>query len=594
MRSRYKHSVLGRPGAFLRHHPLGLSLGATLAGVLVLALGVGLTLARQPGAHAATWTVTDCTQYGSSSDSGGTLYDVLATPPADGDTITFDCATAGPILVPSTITINKTLTLDAKPTYDAIGKTVVLDGTDSGRLFEVDPSGTLTLNYLTLQNAHENSSFGGAIQNCGILKINYSSFMNNHASYSGAIANASSGDTCDDGSRNTAFQPTTTVAYSTFDGNSATYNGGAIANDSAPSGVGAGLTVTNSTFYENSAGGGGAIATIGSASIADSTLAGNTATGPHGGGIYAFVASSATPSVAITGSIVAGNSSASSNGNCDATDFVNDNGYNAEDSSADPSADCSFSSTAHDLLVSAATDLDLVSLGDNGGPTQTMALSPASPAIDEGGSSANGCLSVDQRGVSRPQGAACDIGAFELQLPVASLAVGVPQSASGGVTYIAGTTPLVVSAATSEDGVAAASVSYCIYPQGGSCSGGFTKVSSNSSTITLGTTLADGAYTVAYFATDADGASNPTGTTTLTLDNTAPDSTLNIGSPRSNSGGTTFVTSSTPLSVSATDTGSGVGTIYWRIYPEGSTPPAFSQTSSAATAPFYDRLLCDR
>jgi cysteine-rich repeat protein len=50
-------------------------------------------------------------------------------------------------------------------------------------------------------------------------------------------------------------------------------------------------------------------------------------------------------------------------------------------------------------------------LRDNGGPTPTQALLPGSPAIDAGG---GGCPAVDQRGVSRPQFAACDLGAYEL------------------------------------------------------------------------------------------------------------------------------------------------------------------------------------
>ena len=57
--------------------------------------------------------------------------------------------------------------------------------------------------------------------------------------------------------------------------------------------------------------------------------------------------------------------------------------------------------------------LTLGALGDNGGPTQTQALPAGSPAIDAGGSGANGCPPTDQRGVARPQGAACDIGAYE-------------------------------------------------------------------------------------------------------------------------------------------------------------------------------------
>jgi hypothetical protein len=60
------------------------------------------------------------------------------------------------------------------------------------------------------------------------------------------------------------------------------------------------------------------------------------------------------------------------------------------------------------------TDPMLARLADNGGPTETQALKPGSPAIDHGGTSANGCPATDQRGVLRPQGPACDIGAFEL------------------------------------------------------------------------------------------------------------------------------------------------------------------------------------
>ena len=65
---------------------------------------------------------------------------------------------------------------------------------------------------------------------------------------------------------------------------------------------------------------------------------------------------------------------------------------------------------------------DLGPLQDNGGPTQTMALLPGSPAIDTGDSSG---LSTDQRGDPRPVdfsglpnaagGDGADIGAFELQ-----------------------------------------------------------------------------------------------------------------------------------------------------------------------------------
>ncbi len=62
-------------------------------------------------------------------------------------------------------------------------------------------------------------------------------------------------------------------------------------------------------------------------------------------------------------------------------------------------------------------------LADNGGPTETIALVPGSPAIDA--ADGTNCPPTDQRGITRPQGAGCDIGAFELEVPsVSQLSVG--------------------------------------------------------------------------------------------------------------------------------------------------------------------------
>ena len=60
----------------------------------------------------------------------------------------------------------------------------------------------------------------------------------------------------------------------------------------------------------------------------------------------------------------------------------------------------------------ANTDPLLGPLADNGGPTLTIALLPGSPAIDAGRVVPG--VTADQRGVPRPQGAAPDIGAFEV------------------------------------------------------------------------------------------------------------------------------------------------------------------------------------
>jgi hypothetical protein len=57
------------------------------------------------------------------------------------------------------------------------------------------------------------------------------------------------------------------------------------------------------------------------------------------------------------------------------------------------------------------TDPKLAPLDDYGGETRTMALLAGSPAIDA--ATGPDCPPTDQRGVSRPAGPACDIGAFE-------------------------------------------------------------------------------------------------------------------------------------------------------------------------------------
>ena len=54
----------------------------------------------------------------------------------------------------------------------------------------------------------------------------------------------------------------------------------------------------------------------------------------------------------------------------------------------------------------------------NGGPTSTMAPGTGSPAIDAGDDAvctASPVKGVDQRGLPRPGGPHCDIGAFEVQ-----------------------------------------------------------------------------------------------------------------------------------------------------------------------------------
>jgi CSLREA domain-containing protein len=173
------------------------------------------------------------------------------------------------------------------------------------------------------------------------------------------------------------------------------------------------LVIINSTVSENRTDyPAGAISSSGTLEIINSTIWGNRPGGSEYPGGIAFGDGTAT----IQGSIVADNGDF----NCSGT--LTSGGYNLDsDGSCNLSADT-------DLV---GVDPLLGPLADNGGRTWTHALLPGSPAIDAITEMAACTVETDQRGVPRPQGAGCDIGAFELeqaanQPPDCSLASATP------------------------------------------------------------------------------------------------------------------------------------------------------------------------
>ena len=81
---------------------------------------------------------------------------------------------------------------------------------------------------------------------------------------------------------------------------------------------------------------------------------------------------------------------------------------------------CTFAATTGDKVGTTLNPIDplLKPLQENGGPTATHALLSISPAVNAGnpaapGSGGTACLATDQRGVVRPVGGRCDIGAYE-------------------------------------------------------------------------------------------------------------------------------------------------------------------------------------
>jgi hypothetical protein len=251
--------------------------------------------------------------------------------------------------------------------YNALGKLTVNDSIVSG-------------NKAVRVSGGDGFGEGGGIEILGgTAEVSNSTISNNNGSSGGGID--ASG--------------TVTVSNSTFSGNSV----GAIINSDT-------LTVNNSTFSGHSGVNAEAIENFGGTlTISNSTLSGNSV-GIHNFGTDQFPAGLAT----LENTIVAN----SECNNC--TGPITDGGYNL-----DSGTTCGFDKTDPTKHSLSSTDPKLAPLANYGGPTMTMALQDDSPAIDAGApvaADANGLScpppSTDQRGVSRPQGSACDIGAFEL------------------------------------------------------------------------------------------------------------------------------------------------------------------------------------
>ncbi|MCA1679393.1 MAG: hypothetical protein LC777_10810 [Actinobacteria bacterium] len=189
-------------------------------------------------------------------------------------------------------------------------------------------------------------------------------------------------------------------------------------NTTGPFGSGGGVsgaaTITNSTISANTAGdfgSGGGLS--GSGTLKSVTITENTA-GSFGSG------GNINGGFALKNTIVSkGKISSGASNNCGGA--PTSNGNNVEDLNT-----CNLTQPTD----KPSTDPKLGLLQANGGPTDTRALLAGSPAIDAGSLD---CPppGADQRGVPRPQGSACDIGAFEVDLrqpPPASLRQPPPAS----------------------------------------------------------------------------------------------------------------------------------------------------------------------
>lgn len=296
---------------------------------------------------------------------------------------------------------------------------------------------------------------GGAIHSVGALTIEDSSFTGN-----AAFARAVSGNNAGNGEGGAIFAVgALSMARSVISGNKAVATGGAGGKTGLADGGGIDVFGGPTTITDSTVSGNLADASIGSGGVT------NAATEADGGGINVDLPSGATGLISnttVTGNTVkadlaSGSKPALGGGlvllansaatltlqNSTVADNTGLNGGNisvpgpvipkvvstivSSGHGVPGQENCSASMTSlgHNIeslnqcgLGAAGdqpnTDPRLGPLQDNGGPVQTLAIGVGSPAFNSGDAAT--CPATDARGIARPQGAACDVGAFELEL----------------------------------------------------------------------------------------------------------------------------------------------------------------------------------
>jgi hypothetical protein len=371
-------------------------------------------LAFAAQAEAATFTV------GTTADTGG-----CASPPS-GSTCTLrqlvNSVPAGStIVVPAnayTLTAGE-LSIAQNMTIAGAGARVTeveqQTSAANARIFDVQPGVTATISGLEMIFGKATSTsavgnFGGNVLNRGTLTLSEDAIeLGETTGGSGAgIANVGG---------------TLTVTHSLLEDNlsfASSGSGGTAGgiDNFANRDTTARLMVDNSTFVNNTAAGGaGAIwsrctvCAASSTTITNSTIASNDGgtAATNAGGLVVGTGSA----ISVLNSIVASNtvSSRATLSNCAGGALITSLGHNLETGS-----DCGFRSTGD--LQNTSPQFLTGGVTDTGGNTDTLALAATSPAVDAVPANASGCSGTDERDVTRPQGAGCDIGAYEQFEPV--------------------------------------------------------------------------------------------------------------------------------------------------------------------------------
>ena len=349
------------------------------------------------------------------NDSGeGSLRWALDTV-GDGGLVLFNPALAG-----GTIALTSgPLVTGKQVTVDAVGAAVItVSGGGTDRVLIVDPGADVTVRHLAINDGY-GFELGGGVINNGTLTLDHVTVSNNLTTIAGPPQFWQGGG----GIYNGEFASLTLID-STVTNNTADAAGGGVYSFFNTS-----TTILRSTISNNVSNDvGGGIRLLSNAEITNSTLSGNVSNGWFGGALFltdgvlnmvnSTVANNVAPpwanAVVFVGTF--GDSSATLNL---ANSIVADNnatGCFLAPFGAGPVAINSMGNNVFsdgtcfpvgsDQVVGAS---GLGALSDNGGPTQTQALLPGSPAIDAANNAL--CPADDQRGVARD--AFCDVGAYE-------------------------------------------------------------------------------------------------------------------------------------------------------------------------------------
>ncbi len=308
----------------------------------------------------------------------------------NGGTIDFNLT-----YIPATITltsgeldINKSLTITGPG-----ASSLTISGNNTYRVFNIS-SGTVSISGLTISNGYINGN-GGGIYNTGLLSLTDTTVSNNSAFNSTSPASGG-------GIYNAGILSLTnsTVSNNSIPGMG---NGGGIFNAFYN------LTMTNVTISGNSISGsgyfhyGGGLYNQAPATLTNVTFSNNSAA--YGGGIFNF-----GNTVSLKNTIMANSPCYKLAGNITTLGHNLDSGNSCYFGVAD--------------LINTNPTLNALALNAPG-TTETCALLAGSLAIDAGDDTS--CPATDQRGVPRPQGSHCDIGAYEFIQPVT-----VPAAVGGG------------------------------------------------------------------------------------------------------------------------------------------------------------------